>query len=302
MPGSLWRSELGAGSYTTFPPALKATRRLPSGMFNSAISAAGPPQLLSARSTPRTNSPLRMQGLWGGDRPGPRTSGRRHRDPTPQPRPPSRPPARRQTSPRPWPPRSPGRVAPRAAGARPTRRPGPAPSPGAVPAARPAVGPARPGPALSGLPAVPGAPPAGPVRAAAPRTRRPGTRYPGKRPRRLPGPRQLRPRPGPGGSRLSGRTGPPLTDGQLDRPTGRKAAGLTHRRPSASPAPGCLGKPGLHHPRSPPSSSYSSSSSSAPQRRSPATAPPPLPHSPRPSTHSGSSRPAQALLSESGIR
>lgn len=90
--------------------------------------------------------------------------------------------------------------------------------------------------------------------------------------------------------------GPPLTDGWPGPRTGRKAEDWPTGAPVLLPPQAAVRSPDstipahlLPPPRPP-----------LPERRSPATAPPPLPHSPRPSTHSGSNRPAPTLLSKPG--
>lgn len=126
-------------------------------------------------------------------------------------------------------PHSPGPAPPGAEWSRTVRQAPPAraltparPRPGAVPAARRHR---RPGPggcqsrrlALK-------SPAAGSPRELVPAAQLSRRQHPGKRRRRrrLPGPRPRGPRPSPAGSRLSGRAGPPPTDSQPDRPTGRK--------------------------------------------------------------------------------
>lgn len=228
---------------------------MPSGVFSRAASAATTP--FTRQHTQRRSADLpvgsvcgeetaQRQGLWGGGAATPPhspTAPQPHSPTQPRPRPPARPPVRppawRQTSARPGQPRSPGPEAPRAGSNRSATdrpaAPGPRPRPGAVPADRSAVGPAR---CCQGRPAAPGAPPAGPARAAAPRPRSPGPWHPGKQPRRLPGPRPLRPRPGPRGSRLSGPVGLPL-------PTAGRVPGQAGRQRTGPRAPLCCSRPRL---------------------------------------------------------
>ena len=67
---------------------------------------------------------------------------------------------------------------------------------------------------------------AGPTGESGPRARASRRQHPGKRRRRrLLGPRHLGPRPGPAGSRLSGRAGPPPTDRPPDGQEGRQEEG-----------------------------------------------------------------------------
>ncbi|XDB64901.1 hypothetical protein AB1E18_018200 [Capra hircus] len=137
---------------------------------------------------------------------------------------------------------------------------------------------------------------AGPTGESGPRARASRRQHPGKRRRRrLLGPRHLGPRPGPAGSRLSGRAGPPPTDRPPDGQEGRQEE-PANRHPPASAAPGYRQEPGLRHPplARPPSSS--SLEATLPNRRPP-PAPPPLapPRPARASTHSRSYRPAPPL-------
>ncbi|XP_021073697.1 uncharacterized protein LOC110335693 [Mus pahari] len=229
------------------------------------------------------------RGLWGGGAETPPHS------PTAAP---ARPPARPSGAKRPRDPGSPAvpagrRREPGAAGARLTRRPGPAPAPRRCPR-RPLR--SRPGPALSGAAGrspCPARRPRAGSGSEAPTPRAVAPRKAAAAPPRAPTP-QASPRP----RRLAPvRTcGPPLTDGRPDPPTGRKAEDRHTGAPVPLPPQAAVRSPDstipahlLPPPRPP-----------LPERRSPATAPPPLPHSPRPSTHSGSNRPAPALLSEPG--
>lgn len=171
------------------------------------------------------------------------------------------------------------------------------PRPGAAPAARrhrrPSPGRCQSRPAHSRLPA------AGPAPEPAPRARPSLRQHPGKRRRRrrLLGPQPLGPRPGPAGSSPSGRAGPPPTDSQLDRPTGRKEG--RKNRPTTT-LPPQRPRVTVRSPNSaillarPPSSS--SLEETLPNCRPP-PAPPPLapPRPARPSTHSRSYRPAPPL-------
>ncbi|XDA88242.1 hypothetical protein R6Z07F_017910 [Ovis aries] len=153
------------------------------------------------------------------------------------------------------------------------------------------LGPARPQDTVS-RPARSRCSAAGPTGESGPRARASRRQHPGKRRRRrLLGPRHLGPRPGPAGSRLSGRAGPPPTDRPPDGQEGRQEE-PANRHPPASAAPGYRQEPGLRHPplARPPSSS--SLEATLPNRRPP-PAPPPLapPRPARASTHSRSTAP-----------
>ena len=119
------------------------------------------------------------------------------------------------------------------------------------PAARPPPPQARP-PGTVSRPACSRCSAAGPTGESAPRARASRRQHPEKRRRRrLLGPRHLGPRPGPAGSRLSGRAGPPPTDRPPDGQEGRQEE-PANRHPPASAAPGYRQEPGLRHPpRSP---------------------------------------------------
>lgn len=117
----------------------------------------------------------------------------------------------------------------------------------------------------------------GPAREPATRARPSRRQHPGKRRRRrLPGPRPLGPRPGPAGSRLSGRAGPPPIDSPPDRPTGRKEGRKnrpTGTLPPQRPLVTVRSRDSAILLARPPSSS--SSEATLPNRRPP-PAPPPL--------------------------
>lgn len=300
MPCSLRRCALGAGSSTTFPPALKgssteiAIRHVEQGGLgghNSFHPATHP--------KPIHHSARRVCGKETAQRPGLRGGGAE----TP-PRRPAAAPARPagasppQPSPRPPPARAPAgwRLEPRAARAPLTVRPGPAPELRGCPG-RPLR--SRPGPALSGAAGGSRRPARGPRASSG--SQEPGPRAGAPRKAAAAPPRAPTPQaaPGPGGSRLSGRVGPPPADGPPARLPDRQGGGRT-----APKAPLRLSAPGWSPHSTIPAHLLPPPPPSAPlpERRSPATAPPPLPHSPRPSTHSGSDRPAPALESKPDIR
>lgn len=203
---------------------------------------------------------------------------------------------------------SPSSLGQRAQGAKcnktvPPRRPRPSPSRRLALAralSRPPARHRRPGPGrCQSRPACSWSSTPGPTRKRAPRAQPSWRQHPGKRRRRrrLPGPRPLGPRPGPAGSRLSGRAGPPPTDSQPDRSTGRKEG--RKNRPTGTLPP----RRSLVTVRSPDSAillsrppSSSSGEATLPNRRPPPAPPPLAPPSPaRPSTHSGSCGPAPPL-------
>lgn len=148
------------------------------------------------------------------------------------------------------------------------------------PAARPPPPQARPPDTVS-RPARSRCSAAGPTGESAPRARASRRQHPGKRRRRrLLGPRHLGPRPGPAGSRLSGRAGPPPTDRPPDGQEGRQEE-PANRHPPASAAPGYRQEPGLRHPPHSPSFLLLLGSDAAqpppPDRPSPTRPAPPRP-------------------------